>query len=41
MNKTERDILVKLEFAAKTEGGFNIITPNGIKTLYELGFIHP
>ena len=41
INKTERDILIKLELAYTTSGGFNIITPKGIEYLYELGFIHP
>ncbi len=41
VNKTERDILVKLGMANTVYGGFNIITAKGIKYLFELGFIHP
>ena len=41
VNKTERDILVKLELAINFGNGYNIITPKGVTYLDELGFIHP
>ena len=40
INKTERDKLQQMGYCAKSSG-FNIITPEGIKLLYDLGLIHP
>jgi hypothetical protein len=41
VNKVERDILLKTGMAQRVGEGFNLITPKGIKTLFELGLIHP
>ncbi len=40
INKTDRDALQQMGYCAKSSG-FNIITPEGIKLLSDLGFIHP
>ena len=40
VNKTERDALLQMGYCIKSEG-FNIITPEGIKLLSNLGLIHP
>lgn len=40
INKAERDALQQMGYCVKSEG-FNIITPEGIKLLSNLGLIHP
>ena len=40
INKTERDKLQQMGYCTKSSG-FNIITPEGIKLLYDSGLIHP
>ena len=40
INKPERDALQQMGYCVKSEG-FNIITPEGIKLLSNLGLIHP
>lgn len=40
INKTERDALQQMGYCTKSSG-FNIITPEGIKLLNDLGLIHP
>lgn len=38
--KDHRKQLVKSGLAVQAEGGFNLITPKGVKYLSELGLIH-
>lgn len=40
ISKTERDALQQMGYCTKSSG-FNIITPEGIKLLNDLGLIHP
>ena len=41
IGKSERTKLVADGYAQRVAGGWNIITPDGIKYLESLGFIHP
>jgi hypothetical protein len=37
--KSDRDMLVKAGYVTRAEGGWNIITPEGIKVLVNLGVL--
>jgi hypothetical protein len=41
ISKAERDTLVGLGLAQNFGDGWNLITSQGVKYLYDLGFIHP
>ncbi len=41
INKAERDELIKKGLATKVDGGWNIITDQGIHMLNAFGYIHP